>query len=132
MSKKLSVLDLDQLLTEAAETDRRLPRAIRKGSLTYWPDHKAEWLSYADDKLQMPLPRATPGQISRYDVVCALVLKAVEEDRRLVWLCAHSSAFRQRGPAWGKVAKRLHMDRRRVKREYLRILYELTVLYSVT
>jgi hypothetical protein len=129
MGVTLSVLDLDQQLTEAAETDRRLPRAIRKRSaLTYWPDYQAEWLSYADSALRMILPRATAEQIGRYDKVCALVLKAPEQDRRLVWLCAHSSAFRQRGPAWGKVAKRLHMDRRKVKREYLRILYQLTTV----
>jgi hypothetical protein len=69
MKGKISVIKLHEWLLEAAETERRLPPAIRKQVYTNWPDIKAEWLAYAPTAIQINLPTATPVQISRYDKV---------------------------------------------------------------
>ena len=120
LNNRISALEFHDELVLACETERRLPRADRRASLTYWPDHLPDWLAYASEKTQTNLARATSDQISRYDAVCDLVLQAPEADRRLLWLAGHSAAFRSRGPRWSKLCRVLGMDRRRAKREYLK------------
>ena len=125
-----SIADLHDLLIEAAETERRLPPALRRQKLASWPDYQHDWLSYASEKTATSLARATAKQISRYEnlleAVCSM---QTSEDRRLIWATAHSGAFRQRGPAWTKLARQRQMHRQTVKDRYQQALCRL--YYSV-
>jgi hypothetical protein len=118
------IAPLHKLLIEAAETERRLPRAMRRVTTTYWPDTKAEWLSYADEHTRVRL-QATTEQVTRYERAIRIVPLLPADQRRLVWAVAFSAADRQRGPAWSKLGRMLGMDRRRVKRDYEAALRDL-------
>ena len=40
----MDMTQLNDLFLEAAETERKLPAAIRKQKLSSWPDHVQEWV----------------------------------------------------------------------------------------
>ena len=129
MKRPPTVEALHLLLVEASETERRLPRAHPKPSVTYWPVYQAEWLSYADEKTRQKLDPATAQQITRYDqlldTICCL---QEEEDRKILWVTARLSAFRTRIP-WLKIGKVFSIDRRTAKRRYETAL--LSLFYSM-
>ena len=119
MSVKFTEPDLHDLLLAAAETERRLPPAMRKARNAWWPDTIPEWLSYPSEQVYTRLGAATNEQVTAYDLAIRIVLVQDDErHRQLLWAVAHSSAFRARGPAWRKIAKLRHCDRRTVKRKY--------------
>ena len=120
------VYELDHLIQEAAETERRLPSAYRKQKLASWPEYQTEWLSYGDIVYSPGLPKATTLQVTKYEYVLGLLIDQCDEpDRRLIWAVAHSGAFRERGPKWTKLAKAYHQDRRTVKNNYKAALIRL-------
>jgi hypothetical protein len=129
MKRPPTVEALHLLLVEASETERRLPRAHPKPSVTYWPVYQAEWLAYADEKTRQNLDPATAQQITRYDqlldTICCL---QEEEDRKILWVTARLSAFRTRIP-WLKIGKVFSIDRRTAKRRYETAL--LSLFYSM-
>jgi hypothetical protein len=129
MKRPPTVEALHLLLVEASETERRLPRAHPKPSVTYWPVYQAEWLAYADEKTRQKLDPATAQQITRYDqlldTICCL---QEEEDRKILWVTARMSAFRTRIP-WLKIGKVFSIDRRTAKRRYETAL--LSLFYSM-
>jgi hypothetical protein len=127
---RLSITELDELLLEAAETERKMPAALRKQKMSAWPDYPRDAMAYGYNAFEAPILKATPDQISRYDAALELVVtKLDEEDRRIVWAVAHSAAFRQRGPAWSKLARILGLhDPRVVKRRYKDTLVRLYYL----
>ena len=129
MKRPVTVEALHLLLIEASETERRLPRAHPKPSVTYWPVYQAEWLAYADEKTRQKLDPATAQQITRYDqlldTICCL---QEEEDRKILWVTARMSAFRTRIP-WLKIGKVFSIDRRTAKRRYETAL--LSLFYSM-
>ena len=129
MNENYSVLQLHEWLLEAAETERRLPRAMRRQSTNSWPDVLHEWsLDYAQP---MPLGLATASsvQVDRYDRVLGWVLMLPDDsDRNLLWAAAHSAAFRSRGPKWAQIARVMHINRATVKRRYEAALLRLWVL----
>tara|TARA_R100001443_G_scaffold95099_1_gene101563 strand:- start:379 stop:837 length:459 start_codon:yes stop_codon:yes gene_type:complete len=121
-----AVDDLDELIMEAAETERRLPSPFRKQKLASWPEYQTEWLSYGDIVYSPNLPKATTLQVTKYEYVLMLLLDQCDEhDRRLIWAVAHSGAFRERGPKWTKLAKAYHRDRRTLKNDYKAALIKL-------
>ena len=121
-----SIAALHDSLLEAAETERRLPPAMRKQKLASWPEYKADWLAYADEITQVGLGKATARQITDYDAMLAAIVQiSAVEDRRLLWATAHSAAFRRRGPAWKKLAKLMHTNSRNVKARYEQALVRL-------
>ena len=123
LSKQTSAPVLHDLLIEAAETERRLPAALKKTPAAWWPDTVPEWLSYASDVTYSRLAKATPEQIDNYDFVLQVVAAVPEvEDRSLLWAVATSAAFRNRGPSWVKIAKLKHSDRHRIKSHYQVVL----------
>lgn len=129
MRGEISMLRLHEWLLEAAETERRLPPALRKQSFSNWPDIKAEWLAYAPTSMRLSLPRATADQITRYDRMLIWVLMLPNaSDRNLLWAAAHSAAFRDRGPKWSKLAKMLRIHRSTVKANYEKALIKLYYL----
>lgn len=118
--EKYDVASLSDLFFEAAETERKLPAAIRKQKLCSWPEYVQEWSAYGYTDFEPGLPKATPTQVDSYEKALVLGIKHMDEDdRRLVWAVAHSAAFRERGPKWQKLA---HMkglrDGRQIKRRY--------------
>jgi len=123
----MDVARLNELFMEAAETERKLPAAIRKQKMSAWPDYVMEWQAYGYNAFEAPRLKATPDQITRYDKAVGLaVTKLDQEDRRLVWAVAHSAAFRERGPSWTKLARILQLnDPRIVKRRYKDVLIRL-------
>lgn len=127
---RMDIAQLDQLLMEAAETERKMPAALRKQRMCAWPDYPRDAMAYGYNAFQAPILKATPEQITRYDAALELVITRLDEqDRRLVWAVAHSAAFRQRGPAWSKLARILGLhDPRVVKRKYKDVLVRLYYL----
>ena len=127
---RLDIAQLDELLMEAAETERKMPAALRKQRMCAWPDYPKDAMAYGYNAFQAPILKATPEQITRYDAALELVITRLDEqDRRLVWAVAHSAAFRQRGPAWSKLARILGLhDPRVVKRKYKDVLVRLYYL----
>ena len=126
-----NVSELDDLFQEAAETERKLPAAIRRQTLRSWPDYPTEWSGYGYHDASTPMLRATTAEVTRYEIALEISVSMMdEEDRRLVWAVAHSAAFRERGPAWLKLAKLMGLgDPRAVKRRYrdalLRLYYRV-------
>jgi hypothetical protein len=120
-----NVEELDEWLIEAAETERRLPPAIRKQKLASWPEFKTDWLAYKDVYIPS-LPKATTIQVTRYEILLDLLLdQCSPEERKLLWAVAHTAAFRQRGAKWSLLARKFHKDRRTVKRDYFDALIRL-------
>lgn len=118
-SNVISVTGLHDYLIEAAETERRLPAALRKQKLASWPDIQPDWLSYADTNKHNTLGRASTRQIQRYDdILQSIADLQSSDDRRLLWAVAHSGAFKRRGPSWLKLSRLMHCDRRTVKTRY--------------
>jgi len=111
---------------EAAETERKLPPATRKAMLSSWVDYDPGWSAYGYTVLTPTKLKANAQEISRLDQALELGLMLTSEERRIVWAVAHSAAFRDRGPAWSKIARLLHMkDPRIIKRRYLDIMVRL-------
>lgn len=130
-SRTLTAPELHDLLIEAAETDRRLPSALRRTPGAYWPETVPEWMTYASETTRTRLARATAEQISNYDFVHDVVLNVTSvEDRQLLWAVATSAAYRQRGPAWSKIARIRHTDRRRVKSVYEAVIIDAVMSWN--
>ena len=123
----MDVNQLHSLIVEAAETDRRLPPAIRKQKMAAWPDVINDWHGYGWTQQGVTGIRPTSQQIDDYDKAVGLVSRMPEDDRKLVWAVATSAAFKRRGAPWGKLARLLRMgtDGRVVKRSYMDALVRL-------
>ena len=124
---RLTIAELDELFMEAAETERKLPAAMRKQKMASWPDYVTEWSGYGYSSMGVTRLKATPEQITRLDLAVTLGLTKMDtEDRQLMWAVCHSAAFRERGPKWTKLAKILGLhDPRIVKRRYKDVLVNL-------
>ena len=118
---KPDVNQLNTLFFEAAETERKLPAAIRKQKMSGWPDYPQSWKAYGYNEFQVRLPKATPQQVDNFDRALVLGIKHMDaDDRKLVWAVAHSAAFRERGAKWHQIARmRGLQDGRQIKRQYM-------------
>ena len=124
---RLNIAEIDELLMEAAETERKMPAAMRRQKMSAWPDYVKDGMAYGYNAFEAPRLKATPDQIDRYDAALNLVLTKLDDtDRRLVWAVAASAAYRQRGPRWTKLAVILGLhDPRIVKKRYKDVLMRL-------
>jgi len=125
-----TVLELDDLFSKAAETERRLPAAIRKQKMASWPEYAKDWRSYGWEQYTPRLSPATSEQVTQFEKALSLGIQFMDtEDRKLVWLVCHSGAFSQRGPRWTKLGRAMGLERRVVKRRYeqaiIRLYYKL-------
>lgn len=113
--------DLDNLFLNAAETERKLPAAIRYQKLTSWPDYMDEWSAYGWEDFVPGIGSATAPEVTGFETALLLSIEHMnKDDRRLVWTVAHSAAFRQRGPKWAKLGRMMGgRDSRAVKRMYI-------------
>jgi hypothetical protein len=78
----MDVNQLHSLFVDAAETDRRLPPAIRKQKMAAWPDVIADWHGYGWTQLGETVIRPTSKQIDEYDKAMGFTVKMPEDDRR--------------------------------------------------
>ena len=86
----MNVDELHSLFVSAAETDRRLPAAIRKQKMAAWPDVINDWHGYGWTQLGETVLRPTSKQIDDYDKALGLVVQAVRPLNAVV----------RRGDAW--------------------------------
>ena len=119
------MLSLHDLVLKAAETEKRLPSERLKQMQSNWPEFKSEWLAYAAEKTNVKFDKALAKEIDAYDWLTPKMLLLETKDRKLIWDVANSAAFRSRGPAWSRLAKRYDCDRRKVKNEYVKSLVKL-------
>ena len=94
-------------LVEAAETERRLPKAINLTLKTLWPETASERnIDYKPDRTVVTLCKATNKQVDAHSRALELVINSISDptDRRIVWAVAQSAAFRERGPKFKKLA----------------------------
>ena len=122
---------LDALFLEAAETERKLPPAIRKQKMSSWVEYVKTWESYGWHDFTPSLPKATPEQVTRFDLAMDLLndTNMDADDKRLIWAVAHRAAFNERGPRWSALGRKMRVDHRTVRRKYtdalVRLYYKL-------
>ena len=121
-----TVLDFDELFMEAAGTERKLPRPIRKQKMASWPDYAQSWQAYGWESAGPIRIPPTAVEIDRLDLAIDLGLKMPEYDRRIVWAAAHSAVNAARGPKWTKIGKMLSISRHSAKADYNAALVRLT------
>ena len=131
------VAGMPGLFFEAAETERKLPGVMHKKYRVAWPEYVPDpGLAYGYNDAEVPPGPADAGEVWRYDQTLELVQVLDADDARIVWMAAHSSVRRQRGPAWRKVAKIVGMHpatvKRRFERSMLQLWYELKRSESAT
>ena len=129
--RTITAVGLHDLLLEAGETDRRLAPAFRRTPGSWWPQTLPDWITLPPSSTKLRLPPATAEQIANYDFVHEVVAGVPEaSDRVLLWAVAASAAFRHRGPAWTRIAKTRHADRRRVKSVYEAVLFDTATRWN--
>ena len=114
----MSVDALAGLFFEAAETERRLPRAVDLRVKSSWPPTVPDRVAYGYNEAEAPLGPATARAVQRYDLALRLTPLMDADDARLVWAAVTTAAFRDRGPNWRKVAARAHCHPRTAKRRF--------------
>jgi len=98
---------------------------------SYWPEVMPDWMAYADGDAVPRLAPASTHQVDDYDLTLRIVLSQPDNDqRRLMWACAHSAVFRQRGIAWRRIAKIRHCNARKVKRDYEAALVDTVLRWN--
>ena len=78
----MDVNQLHSLFVDAAETDRRLPPAIRQQKMAAWPDVINDWHDYGWTQMGETVIRPTSKQIDEDDKAMGFPGKMPEEDRR--------------------------------------------------
>ena len=122
-------------LVEAAETERRLPKAINLTLKTLWPETASERnVDYKPDRTVVTLCKATNKQVDAHSLALELVVNAIADptDRRIVWAVAQSAAFRERGPKFKKLTQKFKglgkeypKSEKLLKRRYEEALFNL-------
>jgi len=122
----MGIDELHQMFIDMAQTERRLPIAIRKQKLASWPDYPLDWHGYGWTQQGDVRLRPTGQQIDEMDRAHSMIMQLELDDRRLVLAVAHSAVGRQRGPRWSRLAHMLGLnDPRIVKRNYRDVLNRL-------
>ena len=122
----MGIDELHQMFIDMAQTERRLPIAIRKQKLASWPDYPLDWHGYGWTQQGEVRLRPTGEQIDEMDRAHSMIMQLELDDRRLVLAVAHSAVGRQRGPRWSRLAHMLGLnDPRIVKRNYRDVLNRL-------
>ena len=122
----MGIDELHQMFIDMAQTERRLPIAIRKQKLASWPDYPLDWHGYGWTQQGDVRLRPTGQQIDEMDRAHSMIMQLPLDDRRLVLAVAHSAVGRQRGPRWSRLAHMLGLnDPRIVKRNYRDVLNRL-------
>lgn len=123
--RELDIAQLAELFFHAAETERRLPPAIRKRSRANWPDYPDEFTGYGYTDAVLRLGPASTQDVTDYELALKLTPLMAEDERRVVWAAAHSAVRRARGPHWRALAKIMGCSPVTVKRRFERALWGL-------
>ena len=122
----MGIDELHQMFIDMAQTERRLPIALRTQKLASWPDYPLDWHGYGWTQQGDVRLRPTGQQIDEMDRAHSMIMQLELDDRRLVLAVAHSAVGRQRGPSWSRLAHMLGLnDPRIVKRNYRDVLNRL-------
>tara|TARA_R110002153_G_scaffold144288_2_gene295452 strand:+ start:789 stop:1238 length:450 start_codon:yes stop_codon:yes gene_type:complete len=126
LEEVVDVVGMSNLFFEAAETELRLPAVRRQSVKSCWPDYAPDVdLAFGYNETITRLAKASPKQITRYDLALQCVVLLEVEDRKLLWAVAHSAARRQRGARWRVLGKMMDMHHATVKRKFERVILEL-------
>jgi len=109
MSKVIAVEDIIELFKQAADTDKRLPAAIRRQQITAWLDYKQEKMyktSYHKASFKI-VPNAK--DIKRWEIA-SWILREIVSDldmRKIIWLRGRRFPFTQLGRIFGYTRKQI-------------------------
>lgn len=109
MSKVIAVEDIIELFKQAADTDKRLPAAIRRQQITAWLDYKQEKMyktSYHKASFKI-IPNAK--DIKRWEIA-SWILREIVNDldmRKIIWLRGRKFPFTQLGRIFGYTRKQI-------------------------
>lgn len=90
--------DIEYLLTEAADTLRRLPfpqRGAPEWLQACWPDVVHDWMAYAWTPAQAKRAPPTPDAIQRLDQVLSWLHWLTRDQRMIVWARAQGWTWRK-------------------------------------
>ena len=107
---------IHKFLVKAAETEKRMPTVRNYGMQTVWPDVAAERnVDFRPDKTFVTLCKATNRQIDDHALAEEMINCLDKSERVFVRFVLKTAAFRERGPAWTKIAK-FHGEYRKTSR----------------
>ena len=115
--RKVDVTHLIRLFDDAAETDKLLPRVIRKQKMSSWVDYPDEITSYGYTHIK-DLVAVLPDQIQidRWEIATKILMEIEDMNmRKVIWAKAN-------GASWVWLAKRTKMSRQWIKEKYLEAL----------
>ncbi len=123
-------IGLRNLFFEAAVAERKMPRAYDLRVRGYWPEIPADpHTAYGYGEVDVRPGPASVAEIRSWDIAIELTKMLEVEDAKLVWAAAHSAVRRDRGPAWRRIAEKLHVHpetaRRRFERAILGLWYKM-------
>jgi len=119
------VAGMPGLFFEAAETERKLPGALRQRYRVAWPEFVPDpTLAYGYGEAEVRPGPADAGEVWRYDQALELARVLDADDAKLVWAVAHSAVRRRRGPAWSRVARIVGSHPQTVKRDFERAMLQ--------
>ena len=117
---------LVQLFFEAAETERRMPRAVDHRVKGCWPEYPDDpSLAFGYNEAQVLPGPATSREVTRYDLALEVAGKLEEDERRVVWAAAYSAARRGRGARWTAIGRQMGIHASTVKRRFERAILGL-------
>ena len=130
---KDEVRDVDglaQLFFEAAETEKRMPRAVDHRVKGCWPEYPDDPnLAFGYNDAIVSVGPADAKMVTRYDLALEVSSLLDSDERLLVWVAAHSAARRARGARWKAIAKQIGVHpttaKRRFERAILGLWYKL-------
>ena len=121
----LDVDGLAGLFFEAAETERKLPPAVRKQTRSAWPDFPEEDSAYGWTDEEVRLGPASTREVANYELAVELTWLMDEDGRRVGWATAHSAARRVRGPRWKVLGRIMGCSDVTAKRRFERAIFGL-------
>jgi len=123
-----TVTDLDELFMEAAEVERMLPAVRRRQKMGSWPEYVEEWSAYGWTDAEPSRPRPSVDQVTRHGLALDIGLLAPRDDRWLIWAVAASAAYRERGPNFARIGRKLGVSRPTAKSRYETALIRLAMI----
>ena len=114
------------LFFEAADTERRLPKAFDLRVRAAWPEVASDpGMAYGYGEAEVRLGAATARSIRNYDWALQITMRLSEDDSKIVWAAAHSAVKRQRGPSWSRIGRVIGLHPQTVKRRFERAILGL-------
>ena len=117
---------LVRLFYDAAEVERRMPRAVDHRVKGCWPEYPDDPdLAFGYNEAVSSTGQATSHEVTRYDLALEVAGKLEEDERRVVWAAAYSAARRGRGARWTAIGRQMGVHASTVKRRFERAILGL-------